>query len=97
LAAGAVGGALKANEVIFMTDVAGIYRNYPDVNSIIQRISASELKELQPTFAAGMIPKSKAALAALAAGAKQVRVIDGRDQQNLVQALRGIGGTVVTP
>jgi acetylglutamate kinase len=97
LAAGAVGGALKADEVIFMTDVAGIYRNYPDLDSIIQRISASELKDLQPTFAAGMIPKSKAALAALAAGAKQVRVIDGRDHQNLVQALRGSGGTVVTP
>lgn len=97
LAAGAIGGALKADEVIFMTDVEGIYRNYPEVESLIQRISASELKELQPTFAAGMIPKSKAAIAALAAGAKQVRVIDGRDRQNLLQALQGVGGTVVTP
>jgi acetylglutamate kinase len=97
LAAGAVGGALKADEVIFMTDVAGIYRDYPNVDSIIQIISASELKELQPMFAAGMIPKVKAALAALSAGAKQVRVIDGRDHQNLVKALEGRGGTVVVP
>jgi acetylglutamate kinase len=97
LAAGAVGGALKADEVIFMTDVAGIYRNYPNVDSIIQTISASELQELQPMFAAGMIPKVKAALAALSAGAKQVRVIDGRDHQNLVKALDGEGGTVVVP
>jgi acetylglutamate kinase len=97
LAAGAVGGALKADEVIFMTDVAGIYRNYPNVDSIIQTISASELQELQPMFAAGMIPKVKAALATLSAGAKQVRVIDGRDHQNLVKALDGEGGTVVVP
>ena len=97
LAAGAIAGALKADEAIFMTDVAGIYRNYPDVDSIISTITAAELKELQPTFASGMIPKSKAALSALSAGAKKVRVIDGRNHQNLLQALQGNGGTVVTP
>ena len=97
LAAGAVGGALKADEVIFMTDVPGIYRNYPDADSLIQNISAKELAELQPSFASGMIPKSKAALATLSAGAKQVRVIDGRNHENLLMALQGQGGTVVTP
>mgnify|MGYP003336970111 CR=1 FL=1 len=50
----------------------------------------------QPGFAAGMIPKSKAALAALDAGAIKARVIDGRDFKNLEAALQGYGGTVIT-
>ena len=95
LAAGAIGGALQADEVIFMTDVPGIYRNYPDPDSLISEISAAELEDIASTFASGMIPKCKAALSALSAGAKQVRVIDGRDSANLVLAFAGLGGTVV--
>jgi acetylglutamate kinase len=96
LAAGAIAGALTADEAIFMTDVAGIYRNFPDASSIISNMTADELRAMQPNFAAGMIPKSKAALAALDAGAKSARVIDGRDYKNLEEALRGNGGTVIT-
>ncbi|MEN9325281.1 MAG: hypothetical protein RL414_1035, partial [Actinomycetota bacterium] len=97
LAAGAVGGALGADEVIFMTDVTGIYRNFPDPDSLISEISLPELKSLQPQFTSGMAPKVKAAIATLDAGAKRVRVIDGRDSQNLIDALAGKGGTVVYP
>jgi acetylglutamate kinase len=96
IAAGAIGGALNADQVIFMTDVAGIYRNYPDPSSLISSISVSQLKSLQPTFAAGMVPKVKAALHALAAGAKSVRIIDGRESSHLSQAFDGQGGTLVT-
>ncbi len=96
LAAGAIAGALKADEAIFMTDVAGIYRNYPDPSSIIATMTSDELRTMQPGFAAGMIPKSKAALAALDAGAIKARVIDGRDFKNLEAALQGNGGTVIT-
>lgn len=96
LAAGAIGGALQADEVIFMTDVAGIYRNWPDPESVIKNISAQDLTSLQPTFSDGMIPKVKAALFALASGATQVRIIDGRDPKKLQAALAGEGGTVIT-
>jgi len=95
LATGAIGGALKADEVIFMTDVAGIYRHYPDPDSVIREISATDLVVLQESFVAGMIPKSQAAISALAAGAKKVRIIDGREPSNLAAALNGLGGTVV--
>jgi len=97
LAAGAIAGALHADQVIFMTDVSGIYRNFPDVDSIISTCTSQELRELQPTFAAGMIPKSKAALYALDHGARLARIIDGRDPKNLIAALDGVGGTVVLP
>ncbi len=96
LAAAAIGGAMRADQVIFMTDVEGIYRNYPDRSSIINECSAQELRALQPSFSAGMIPKSKAALLALNMGARLARVIDGRDPANLIAALDGVGGTVVT-
>lgn len=97
IAAGAIAGALQAEEIIFMTDVAGIYRNYPDPNSIITSITADNLRSLQPTFAEGMAPKVKAALSALDEGAKRVRIIDGRSVENLSAALSGQGGTVVEP
>ena len=95
LAAGAVAGTLEADEVIFMTDVEGIYRDYPHKESIIKEISAEQLRGLQPSFSSGMIPKVKAVLSALEAGANRARVIDGRDSENLSLALAGSGGTVV--
>lgn len=97
IAAAAIGGSLQADQVIFMTDVAGIYREFPNPDSMIHEISASELESLQEGFAEGMIPKVKAALNALRSGAKSVRIIDGRESAHLIAALEGRGGTVVTP
>jgi acetylglutamate kinase len=96
IAAAAISGALDADEVIFMTDVSGIYRNYPDKESIMSVCTVNELRELMPTFTAGMIPKASAAIYAVEHGAKRVRVVDGREPKNLLAALDGVGGTVVT-
>jgi len=96
LVAGAIGGAMKAECVLFMTDVPGIYRNWPDASSLIETISSTDLAELAPTFAEGMAPKVKAALSALSNGAQSVRIIDGRDAANLASAFAGMGGTLVT-
>ena len=96
IAAGSIAGALQADEVLFITDVAGIYRNWPDESSLIHEISFNELKELMPTFSGGMAPKVKAVITALASGAKRARVIDGRTIVNLEAALAGQGGTVIT-
>ena len=95
IAAGSIAGALEATEVLFITDVAGIYRNWPEITSLIDEISLAELKELAPTFADGMAPKSKAVITALSSGAKRARIIDGRKIENLELALHGTGGTVV--
>jgi acetylglutamate kinase len=95
IAAGAIAGALEATEILFITDVAGIYRNWPDPDSVISEISSSELNEISSTFADGMAPKVRAVLNALTSGAKKARIIDGRNPMNLIQALNGVGGTVV--
>ena len=95
LAAAAIAGALDASSLIFMTDVSGIYRNFPDPESLITEISAKELEAIKGQFDGGMAPKVKACLDAIAHGAKSVRIIDGRDPKALDEALNGVGGTFV--
>lgn len=96
LAAAAISGALNSEALIFMTDVAGIYRNWPDKDSLIETISASELESIKNDFDGGMAPKVKACLEAVAKGANAVRIIDGRNPDALSEALSGSGGTLVT-
>ena len=95
LAAAAIAGELDAQWLIIMTDVEGIYRNWPDKSSLISSISAQELESLKATFAEGMAPKVQACLEAIEAGAKAVRIIDGTNPSALRDALLGMGGTLV--
>lgn len=95
IAAAAIAGALDAQWLIIMTDVEGIYRNWPDKGSLISSITASELESMKATFAEGMAPKVQACLEAIAAGAKAVRIIDGTNPSALKSALLGEGGTLV--
>jgi acetylglutamate kinase len=95
LAAAAISGAYPDSTLIIMTDVAGIYRKWPDKSSLIEKISAHELSELKPIFADGMLPKVDATLEAIAAGAHSVRIIDGTDDSSFAAALDGKGGTLV--
>lgn len=95
IAAAAVAGALGAQELIIMTDVPGIYRNWPDTTSLIDAICSEELESIKSTFAEGMAPKVQACLDAISAGAKAVRIIDGRDPEAFAKALAHNGGTLV--
>ena len=94
-AAAAIAASLEASSLIVMTDVAGIYRNWPDKSSLIESICAEELESIKSTFAEGMAPKVQAALVALSFGAKAVRIIDGTDPDSFASALAGTGGTLV--
>ncbi len=94
-AAAAIAASLEASALIVMTDVAGIYRNWPDKSSLINSISALELESIKSGFAQGMSPKVQAALDALSLGAKAVRIIDGTDPDSFASALAGTGGTLV--
>lgn len=97
LAAAAIAGAMGASSLIFMTDVPGIYKNWPDTSSLISTIRADELEVIKDQFTEGMAPKVFACLNAIKSGAQSVRVIDGTDPESFALALRGIGGTLVTP
>ena len=96
IAAGVIAGSLEAEEVLFITDVPGIYREWPDKASLIHEITLEELKELAPKLDGGMSPKVKAVITAIEAGATRARIIDGTCIENVVRALSGQGGTVVT-
>ncbi|MEY3894161.1 MAG: hypothetical protein RIR78_939 [Actinomycetota bacterium] len=96
LAAAAIAGALNAESLIIMTDVAGIYRSWPDTSTLISAISYAELDALKSTFAEGMAPKVKACLDAIDGGASAVRIIDGTDPSAFAMALGNSGGTLVT-
>jgi acetylglutamate kinase len=95
--AGAIGGALTVDSVLFSTDVSGIYREWPDKNSLIKNINVVELADISTTFKGGMIPKTESAINAIKAGAKMAQVFDGREVINVELALKGQGGTLVFP
>lgn len=96
LVAAAIGGALRADSVIFLTDVDGIYRAWPDKNSLIKEITIDELKQIAPSFSDGMIPKVKAAISAIDSGAFSVRIVNGTDLRSVLDALDNHGGTLVS-
>lgn len=97
-AAAALAGAIGAEKLIMLTDVEGLYANYPDPNSLISRLSRSELAALVPTLDSGMAPKMTAALAALEQGVPRVHVIDGRQPHSMLLEVftdEGVG-TMIT-
>ncbi len=77
-AAAALAAALGAAKLVVLTDVEGLYANYPDPDSVITEISAAELEPLLPTLEAGMAPKMEACLRAVRGGVGRAHVIDGR-------------------
>lgn len=96
LAAAAIAGALDATALVIMTDVAGIYGNWPDKDSLIKEITFTELSKIKGNFADGMAPKVQACLDAITAGAQAVRIIDGTDSKSFELSLNNSGGTLVT-
>lgn len=83
-AAAALAVAVGAEELVILTDVEGVYRDFSDQSSLIQQMTKDELDELLPSMSAGMIPKMRAAKTALEGGVSQVHVIDGRQPHSML-------------
>ncbi|WP_350274226.1 acetylglutamate kinase [Kribbella sp. HUAS MG21] len=83
-AAAALASALGAEKLVVLTDVAGLYRNWPDSDEIITQIDTAELAELLPSLASGMVPKMEACLRAVESGVSRATVIDGRVPHSLL-------------
>ena len=99
IAAAALAVALEASKLIVLTDVEGLYRNWPDKSSLISDIGASKLQELLPDLQSGMVPKMEACLRAVNGGVPQAHIIDGRVAHSVLMEVftsKGIG-TMVTP
>ncbi|MEO7148112.1 MAG: acetylglutamate kinase [Terrimesophilobacter sp.] len=94
-AAGSLAAALRADWLILLTDVAGLYRDWPRLDSLVDSLTLDELDELLPQLVSGMIPKMEACRTAVAGGACAAAVIDGREPHALLSAPFGVGGTTV--
>lgn len=98
-AAGSLAGALGAERLILMTDVDGVFAEYPDPESLLAEMTLDQVVELLPTVTEGMIPKLESVTHAIRSGCISVQVINGSTEHSLVKALSesGHSGTVITP
>jgi acetylglutamate kinase len=78
--AGAMAEALDAEKLVYLTDVAGVYRDWPDESSLISRIDVAGMEQLIATgkVSEGMIPKLESCVSALRRGVRSAHVLDGR-------------------
>jgi acetylglutamate kinase len=97
-AASALAVALEADKFLILTDVAGLYSDWPNRDSLVSVITASELRDLLPSLESGMIPKMTACLEAVDGGVFNAAIIDGRLEHSLLLEVftqQGIGTQVV--
>ena len=97
-AAGALAIALGAAKLVMLTDVAGLYRDWPNRESLVDLISVDELSELLPSLESGMIPKMTACLEAVVGGVGGATIIDGRIPHSILLEVftqRGAGTEVI--
>jgi acetylglutamate kinase len=98
-AAAALAVALEAGKLVVLTDVEGLYADWPDRSSLLHEIGADELEKMLPGLASGMVPKMEACLRAVRGGVPRAHVIDGRLAHSVlleVFTTRGVG-TMVLP
>ena len=98
-AAAALAVALKAAKLIILTDVAGLYSDWPNTDSLVSSIEADDLRELIPTLESGMIPKMAACLEAVDGGVPKAAIIDGRNPHSILLEIftQSGSGTEVIP
>ena len=98
-AAAALAVALGARKLVVLTDVEGLYSDYPDPDSLVQQIGVTELEQVLPQIDSGMAPKMAACLRAVRGGVTRATVVDGRlEHALLLEMLSSEGtGTMVIP
>jgi acetylglutamate kinase len=86
------------NVLMVLTDVEGLYEDWPNSDEVISRLTASQLEKLLPELSSGMVPKMEGCLHAVRNGVTTARVIDGRVQHSILLEIftdEGIGTMVV--
>jgi len=97
-AASALAVALGAEKLLVLTDVEGLYRDWPASDDVIGEISPESLAELMPSLASGMVPKMQACLNAVTAGVPRATVVDGREPHAVLLEIfteEGVGTQVL--
>lgn len=97
-AAAALAAALGAETLMVLTDVEGLYADWPDSDEVVSELTATELEKLLPELASGMVPKMEGCLHAVRNGVRTARVLDGRVPHSILLEIftdEGIGTMVV--
>ncbi len=97
-AASALAVALKAKKLVVLTDVEGVYANWPDKDSLLSQLTVSAAAELMTRVSEGMVPKLEACVRAVTQGVPQAHIIDGRQPHSLLLEVftsEGIGTMIV--
>ena len=95
-AAAALAVAVRAACLVIVTDVAGLYQDWPRKDSLMSVVTTGLLSDLLPTLEAGMIPKATACCDAVRGGVPRAAIIDGRVPHSTVDYLRKPDGTGTT-
>jgi len=98
-AAAALAVALGAAKLVILTDVQGLYSDWPNRDSLVSMITAAELETLLPSLESGMIPKMSACLEAVRGGVAKAAIIDGRIPHSILLEIftQSGSGTEVVP
>ncbi|MBE6623236.1 MAG: acetylglutamate kinase [Ruminococcaceae bacterium] len=99
-AAAYIAGALKAENLIMMTDVSGILKDKDDPESLIPQVTVSEAKALyeEGVISGGMIPKVDCCIEAISKGVKKVIIMDGTVPHSILMEIltdEGAGTMVI--
>ncbi|MET0811543.1 MAG: acetylglutamate kinase [Microbacterium sp.] len=97
-AASALAVALGAAKLVVLTDVAGLYADWPNRESLVSHLTSTDLRALLPSLESGMIPKMQACLEAVEGGVETAAIIDGRVPHSVLVEIftsKGIGTEVV--
>ncbi|GAA1468738.1 acetylglutamate kinase [Microbacterium thalassium] len=97
-AAAALAVALKASKLVVLTDVPGLYADWPNRDSLVSHLTSTELRAMLPSLESGMIPKMTACLDAVEGGVDTAAIIDGRVPHSVLVEIftsKGIGTEVV--
>jgi acetylglutamate kinase len=97
-AAAALAVGLQAEKLVVLTDVEGLYADWPASDEVVSQLDADELEKLLPSLTSGMVPKMEACLRAVRGGVGAAHVLDGRAQHSLLLEVftdEGIGTMVV--
>ncbi|MER5367746.1 acetylglutamate kinase [Streptomyces sp. NPDC002722] len=99
LAASALAVALDAERLVMLTDVAGLYADWPHSTEVIEQLTADALDGLLPGLTGGMLPKMEGCLRAVRGGVRKAQVLDGRVPHAVLHGVLGKSGpgTTVVP
>jgi acetylglutamate kinase len=98
-AAAALAVALEAEKLVVLTDVEGLFADWPATEELISLLDADDLEAMLPGLGTGMVPKMEACLRAVQGGVPAAHVVDGRvAHSTLLEVFTSEGfGTMVVP